>query len=227
MKLYIPEIGDTIALIADWTFDLHCESRNDKFLTHNKLQTATQYWKTARNYNIQPPPSKVTLPTGTELTIDRIYIRKGAEDFSSITFRTTINKVSYRFWVKLKDANNIEFDPVTVKLKVAQPKIELPHGWNRNHYYHNYYDSTKEKISGIQSVKKLWTPFPGLNATLTFNQITLTIKGAANWVGKSTYDTVVNDNFQYTLTDDNGTILGSWTTSESLVKYLKKHAATL
>lgn len=67
----------------------------------------------------------VTLPKGTELIVDRIYIRKGASDFSSITFRTNslgsvvrtqgwtktkVNKKSLRFWVKLQECNTIVFE---------------------------------------------------------------------------------------------------------------------
>jgi hypothetical protein len=67
----------------------------------------------------------ITLPKGTVLAVDRIYIRKGASDFSSITFfakglgetevknrwsgRTTKWKAQ-RFWAKLSDCNQIDFD---------------------------------------------------------------------------------------------------------------------
>lgn len=68
---------------------------------------------------------QVTLPKGTELVVDRIYIRKGASDYSSITFRTyslgpmdvpnasyrkTKTKKSLRFWVKLQECNTIVFE---------------------------------------------------------------------------------------------------------------------
>lgn len=64
--------------------------------------------------------ASVTLPEGTVLTVDRYYIRSGANDFDSITFRlpkpTGRRKKgdpvppSGRFWVKLRDANTIEFE---------------------------------------------------------------------------------------------------------------------
>jgi hypothetical protein len=49
---------------------------------------------------------------GTQLKIDRIYIRRGGESFSSVTFRTTKTCpdkrfASKRFWVKLREANEI------------------------------------------------------------------------------------------------------------------------
>lgn len=46
-------------------------------------------------------------PAGTILEVDRIYIRKGAADFSSVTFKIRGKKV-IRFWVKLEDVNRID-----------------------------------------------------------------------------------------------------------------------
>ena len=67
----------------------------------------------------------VTLEAGTKLKIDRIYIRKGNKDFSSISFTTkdlgavTIQSdytwrsdrhvKALRFWAKLSECNNINF----------------------------------------------------------------------------------------------------------------------
>lgn len=47
-----------------------------------------------------------TIPAGSILTVDRIYIRKGQGSFNSLSFR--YNKK--RFWVNLSDVNNIEFE---------------------------------------------------------------------------------------------------------------------
>ena len=77
------------------------------------------------------PTVSVTLPAGTLLKIDRIYIRKGSSDFSSITFyakglgevmvssnRWTVNSLkttkrkAQRFWAKLADCNQIQFERV-------------------------------------------------------------------------------------------------------------------
>lgn len=63
------------------------------------------------------PFIRVTLPKGTQLKLDRIYVKRGAESFASVTFRTT--KVcpdkrftSKRFWVKLREANQIVADVI-------------------------------------------------------------------------------------------------------------------
>lgn len=58
--------------------------------------------------------SPVTLPVGTELTIDRIYIRKGMNDFSSLTFNINHlpnlkKKGRLRFFASLEDVNNINY----------------------------------------------------------------------------------------------------------------------
>lgn len=63
----------------------------------------------------------VTLLKDTVLKIDRIYIRKGAEEYSSITFyvwskpgpvAANASKKKSRFWAKLADCNNINFEKV-------------------------------------------------------------------------------------------------------------------
>lgn len=75
----------------------------------------------------------VTIPEHTELKIDRIYIRKGNKDFSSVTFisQNSLNVLfkpkkkltkqekqrhpnfgPLRFFAKLQDVNKIEFDTV-------------------------------------------------------------------------------------------------------------------
>lgn len=61
------------------------------------------------------PFIRVTLPAGTQLKFDRIYIRQGSEAFASVTFRTTKicpdkRFASKRFWVKLQEANQIVAD---------------------------------------------------------------------------------------------------------------------
>jgi hypothetical protein len=53
------------------------------------------------------------MPIGTILKVARIFIRQGAHNYDSVTFtggyhhHGTVRKV--RFWVSLKDANNIQY----------------------------------------------------------------------------------------------------------------------
>lgn len=60
-----------------------------------------------------------TIPAGSVLKTDRIFIRKGMEDWSSLTFFLVSSpdprfgsKKKIRFWAKLSDCNQIEFDLV-------------------------------------------------------------------------------------------------------------------
>lgn len=122
MKLYIPELSDKIKLTVDWKFNLVAEDRNIKFAQAyfdkayevdydwNDRDGEVSYW-----YNNTPGTSNrkhkvlaVTLHAGSVLSVDRIYIRKGAKEYSSLSFRY-IDGYG-RFWAKLSDVNNIEFE---------------------------------------------------------------------------------------------------------------------
>lgn len=61
--------------------------------------------------------STVTIPEHSLLSVDRIFIRKGMDDWSSLTFylkehpdKSFTKKP--RFWAKLQDCNNIEFEHI-------------------------------------------------------------------------------------------------------------------
>lgn len=107
MRLYIPEIKDTIELSSDWRFALHYEGRNATLFEALGIEVK-DWWKNRSG------STSIILPKGTHLVIDRIYIRNGAEAYSSITFRIAkcpkkeIEKK--RFWAKLADVNKIEFE---------------------------------------------------------------------------------------------------------------------
>lgn len=128
-KLYIPEIGDEIKLIKDWVFNLYEEHRN--FGLWEQV-TGKKYNPI---YNEKMKSVSCTLPKDTILAIDRIYIRKGASDFSSLSFRiishpvwTNEKKVFgskqiFRFWAELADCNTIEFEQVkdiTKEIKISK-----------------------------------------------------------------------------------------------------------
>lgn len=119
MKLYIPEIGDQLKLTSDWRFKLNDERRNKSLIEHLGFKYS-DYKST-----------DVTLPADTVLQIDRIYIRQGLSEFSSISFyvKSTNNKGGYfgrpstlRFWASLKDCNNIEFVHELL-ISDAKPKL--------------------------------------------------------------------------------------------------------
>lgn len=122
MRLFIPTIGTELRLLTDWEFILHCEHRNYSLIDHFKLDpNIRDRWDC---YSYRRPGGedawKVVLKAGTVLRVDRIYIRKGLDDFDSLSFVVvdsldkTIGtkqngcKAAIRFWAKLPDVNNID-----------------------------------------------------------------------------------------------------------------------
>lgn len=110
MRLYIPDIGDSIVLTEDWSFPLHDERRNDPLLAIVEPDFKERRFANWRLRNFDASYSCV-LPAGTQLIIARVYIRNGASEYSSITFRVgeCPNKAlrKKRFWAKLSDVNRI------------------------------------------------------------------------------------------------------------------------
>jgi hypothetical protein len=111
MQLFIPDIGTLVKLEQDWTFTLYNEYRNSSLF--DKLG------KNREN-------TLIDLPKGLVLKIDRIYIRKGLSQYSSISFRIPKPKTKNEkkempynieyggvlFWVKLHEVNGTEFSIV-------------------------------------------------------------------------------------------------------------------
>jgi hypothetical protein len=119
-ELFIPACGDRITLTEDWDFLLYLEHRNVKFAEHRSLvpPNKTQrygYWEgeAYRSGYLKVPCS---LPRGSVLEVDRIYLRQHSKsatdetnDFDSITWKVVGQKHS-RFWTKLGDVNQIKFE---------------------------------------------------------------------------------------------------------------------
>jgi hypothetical protein len=96
------------------------------------IEVPVKSWKngnTNPTYGLNYSHDMATLPAGTILVMDRIYIRQGQSKFDSVTFYakeipnlqdqsipaacrafTKKPKGKARFWVKLADANQIEFE---------------------------------------------------------------------------------------------------------------------
>jgi len=182
MKLYIPEIGDSIKLEEDWSFLPVKESRNSKlfefFLPKEFINNMvgrvnnTTYYYEGQGYNRRGTKRKinedydesfliknsekdslpkelkkhfyfnifsnenkeiigdfeVTIPKDSILKIDRVYIRKGASDYSSVTFYIehipgVKLKGKVRFFANLSDVNNIEISVNRLNfLKIGKSK---------------------------------------------------------------------------------------------------------
>jgi hypothetical protein len=123
MRLYIPAVGDELVLARDWNFTLHEEHRNESLgkglglvTTPRSHRSYYSNWdgSTIPRYQVNVTRKHpVSLPTGTVLRVERVYIRAGSsEEFNSLTFRVldspnaTLKKA--RFWAKLKDVNQMD-----------------------------------------------------------------------------------------------------------------------
>jgi len=137
-KMYVPNIGEIFTLIGEWPFKLFPERRNDgmfkllilddeyKRKIQDKLENSDSIGSYAWNYMQSDKFIKVVLPEGAQLRVDRVYIRKGKgyDAFASLTF-VWINAKDFfktkrkpRFWAKLADVNNIDFE--MGKLNIAE-----------------------------------------------------------------------------------------------------------
>lgn len=128
-KVSIPDIGYLIKLSEDWTFNLYYEGRNDSLLKAIGCEDCRTKGRVNGVWvRIDKESETVTLKAGSVLSVDRIYIRKGGEDYSSLTFwlkgtalyngeefnigklnddATTFLKGKVRFWAKLDQVNKI------------------------------------------------------------------------------------------------------------------------
>jgi hypothetical protein len=110
--LMVPGISTVMKLAKDWTFRLHKESRNNDMLG---LFGKSSSWEDSGKV-----AGDVTMKAGAELSVNRVYIRQGADEFSSYTFylkkgaelemggKKTVSRGKVRFWAKLADVNKME-----------------------------------------------------------------------------------------------------------------------
>jgi hypothetical protein len=132
MILCMPTVGQKVRVLdgQTWDFKLYQEHRNHSLyeyvgkplLPEHRRSFYDDYvggqkaWDAYRGAKTDQPPLKhidVSLPGGSVLTIDRIYLRKGAGEFDSITFILNGAKLEgkkganarVRFWAKLEDVN--------------------------------------------------------------------------------------------------------------------------
>lgn len=130
MNLFIPDIGTLLKLEQDWTFTLYAESRNESIMMIFMKENVPM--NTQLNWNLQSMRQNlyknqvIELPKGLVIKVDRIYIRKGLSQYSSITFTVpkpktkkdkeemphNVRFASCKFWVKLHECNGIQFSTV-------------------------------------------------------------------------------------------------------------------
>ncbi len=110
-RLLIPEIGTFLLLEKDWAFNLHYETRNGKIL--QAIGVEFDWRKSHSTVDTYP----VVIKAGSTLSVDRIYIRRGKGDYSSLSFNllkgSTLEykgktcQANGRFWAKLSEVNQM------------------------------------------------------------------------------------------------------------------------
>lgn len=142
MKVFVPTIGSEMVLSKACPVTIHSEHRNSKFLsslgigmdqkyinkTYGNLFVENQSLVDRYKAKVSLKEVSITIPAGTVLKVNRIYIRQGAEDFDSMTFQCDGNKdfPKGRFWLKLTDVNNFNIqDPTPVADIQAERKISF------------------------------------------------------------------------------------------------------
>ncbi len=143
MKIFIPEIGTDLVLKTDWIFPLFIKDyRNlDLWADLTGLDRKDVRWEWSdlldgtidvfyKSTKISYTVHYITIPKGTKLRVDRIYIRKGKSEYSSVSFlivestlplKNTVlpfakkgsNTAQGRFWAKLVDVNTMSVDVVS------------------------------------------------------------------------------------------------------------------
>lgn len=121
-RLFVPELGTILSLSKDWNFKLYNEYRNAKFgLKYDPTLDKKKFngWY----FDEQLKSMDVVLVAGTQIKLDRIYVRKGQKDYSSLSFHIVSGKFkSSRFWAKLSDCNEVEFDMAIVPVQKVKEK---------------------------------------------------------------------------------------------------------
>ncbi len=122
MKFFVPAVGFRIRLTQDWKFDLYYEYRNKTLLVQQGVKLEGYFYSSYidGDYSKGLKSVQVTLPAGTVLEVDRVYVRtmsksatKKEDDYDSLTFRLIdpkTGKGKIRFWAKLADVNTIEYE---------------------------------------------------------------------------------------------------------------------
>ena len=137
MKLCIPQVGTELTLKKPWAFTVHYDHRNGSIL--RALGVPPEPRSHPGNYSVfdnaykkDPYSSRAmrgwtrdvkswagSLPAKTVLRIDRIYLRKPASNYDSVTFVVVSCPdkpcEKARFWVKLTDANSMEISGMDQK----------------------------------------------------------------------------------------------------------------
>lgn len=234
MNLYVPDIGDRLQLEADWTFDLFYERRNKTLLEHFGFTFSHR----------RDGLEKVSLPKGTVLKVDRIYIRKGDgfSDFSSISFyaEKLDGKKSPRFWAKLSDCNKIVFkfagadinrklEPLYFGYVPTFLKRETVTQYGSSHYREGMTEGPNMMEYNVICGRGYSRMKVAYRVTVTFNlSKTLIPRKQQGWspiIGKKIVDwNVERKNLKYKVTEiSTGENVGEWGSFATMKKHVREH----
>lgn len=106
MKLFIPVVGTRLALLSPATVSLKNKEQNTRFVQALSAESGESV--------------TLTLPRGTVLTVDRVYIRQGdAPEYNSLTFKVLANESagipSGRFFLHVDVVNTLNVEVVQEK----------------------------------------------------------------------------------------------------------------
>jgi hypothetical protein len=239
MRLYVPEIGDRLRLEKPWTFKLYYESRNEGLLSHFGF---TYDWRRPTD-----DYEEVTLPKGTVIKVDRVYIRQGAMAYSSISFWAEgigssagsfgKPKGSARFWAKLEDCNLIDF-----KLESAADKTKPGLWWDvkdikRNGYTRVYNPFEKDyaiekNVGRVFENGQSWSDPALYSVEVSYTEHrTFVRKDATNTIlgvptGFTYQYKLSRPDLVYRVKDRDGNLVGDYTSYASMQKGIREHYKT-
>ena len=117
MKMFIPPLKTKLQTLKPWTVYLHREHRNRSLWQH--LEGIDEIvFKEHMLTHCRTLVKKTIILPGSELTVSRVYIRKGAEGHSSVTLYGKVylkpddRPITCRFWVCLDDWNTLNAEVI-------------------------------------------------------------------------------------------------------------------
>lgn len=227
MKLYVPEIGNILKLTQDWKFKLYQEYRNKSLMDYFGI-TYTSSRETQEF-------TEVSIPSGSLLKVDRVYIRKGLHEYSSISFYVELpnqkgKPQKCRFWASLQDCNNIYFD---IHENKAPLKLETDSGYIKKGDQHH--DPSFEDFMGkkLEELPKNHTHYTNLCKVVNPKEWIKLFKiksyGEIGWkpyttglFGQHTKWCGYYKKVKYTLYTLSDEELGTWSDISALRKYVKE-----
>jgi hypothetical protein len=201
MKLFVPAVGYRIQLTSDWSFTLYGESRNKSLFE----MSGFDYDDFSGGWRDTMKHTPVTLPVGTLLEVDRVYVRtinktaqSDADDFDSVTFRVISHPASWkrtpRFWAKLSDVNNIEYElPVdhTAGKDNARENAKKPKKLTPQIICKLVNNAIQSVLVSQKNYSKLWGDIPGWmtkDVIKQFKQIALEYKEICEPILRADYE---------------------------------------